>query len=115
MKRPVMMMLALSVLAAASANAAVTGGSNIGLTNYPAPSCTKPETIPQPTDKPKDNKDKALVDAFNAKVQIYNSKVAGYNVAMHAFNACMATYVDSANNDIMRIKQAVDAAQLSTH
>jgi hypothetical protein len=112
--RKILMTLILSALAPACANAAVPGGSNIALSDYPAPSCTRPETIPQP-EKPADTKQKAAVDAFNVKVAAYNAKVAVFNTAMTAFNACMKTYVDNANNDMQRIKQAVDASQPSAH
>jgi hypothetical protein len=115
MRKILTTILILSAFDACCAQAAVPGGSNIALSEYPAPSCSKPETIPQPTGKPADNKDKAAVDAFNVKVAAYNAKVAVFNTAMHAFNDCMKTYVDNANNDIQRIKQAVDASAATTH
>jgi len=115
MRKILMTILILSAFDACCANAAVPGGSNIALSEYPAPSCSKPETIPQPTGKPADTKDKAAVDAFNVKVAAYNAKVAVFNTAMRAFNDCMKTYVDNANNDIQRIKQAVDASAATTH
>ncbi len=55
------------------------------------------------------------MDAFNKKVEVYNAKVAVFNTAMHAFNDCMKTYVDNANSDMQRIKQAVDASQPAAH
>jgi hypothetical protein len=80
----------------------------------PRPAATRPQTIAQP-EKPADTKDKAAVDAFNKKVEVYNAKVAVFNTAMHAFNDCMKTYVDNANSDMQRIKQAVDASQPAAH
>jgi hypothetical protein len=114
MRKSLMTILILSAVGADSANAAVPGGSNIALSDYPAPACIRPPAVPQP-EKPADTKDKAAVDAFNIKVQAYNTKIAVFNVAMTTFNACMKTYVDNANNDIMRIKQTVEAAQPATH
>ncbi len=113
MRRSLALATLLSAIAP-GAQAAVVGGSNINLTDYPAPSCTRPQTIAQP-EKPADTKDKAAVDAFNKKVEVYNAKVAVFNTAMHAFNDCMKTYVDNANSDMQRIKQAVDASQPAAH
>jgi hypothetical protein len=93
------------MLLAAPATAQITGGSNIGLAQYPGPSCTRPVVPVQPGSGDKENP-----DAFNARVRHYNSDVAAYNIAIKTFNDCMHSYIENGNADMQRIKQTLDAA-----
>ena len=109
------------------AGAASQGGSNIGLTEYPGPSCTRPQLPPKPT-LPTNPNGAAVEGAsqlegaydsdvrrFNRDVAIYDAKIKDFNSAMKDFNSCMESYVDSGNADILRIKQKLDAAVAAAH
>ncbi|HWY62356.1 MAG TPA: hypothetical protein VNW15_10695 [Rhizomicrobium sp.] len=115
-----------AVLAQAGIGAAQTaakGGSNIALSDYPGPSCTKPQAPPQPQ-PPQDlngqtasaaiglkaQNDARAQEVYNARVGQYNKAVAIYNSAIKEFNACMQTYVDNGNADMARIKHRLDQA-----
>jgi hypothetical protein len=95
------------IMLGAPASAQIIGGSNIGLSQYPAPNCSKPQVPVQPAATVGD---KENPDAFNAKVRSYNKQVAGYNDAMKGFNDCMHSYVENGNADMQRIKQELDQA-----
>ena len=94
------------ILLAAPAAAQGTG-SNIGLTQYPGPNCTKPVQPPLPGAPPKAD-DKPAVEAFNTKVAKYNAEVAAYNGASKSFDNCMQAYIANGNADMQRIKQKLD-------
>jgi hypothetical protein len=119
-----------SFLVLALAPNALADGSNIGLSEYPGPPCTKP-LLPIEPATPSNPYSKAaqapavmgggglgsgtvtessLSAAYNAKVQKYNLDVAAYNAALRDFNSCMQVYVDNGNADMMRIKQRLDQA-----
>jgi len=91
-------------------NDSKTGGSNIGLAQYPGPNCTKPQLPVQPSAKLAEAPDAAEANAYNAKVRQFNRDVAGYNGAMTVFNACMKSYVENGDADMQRIKQKLDEA-----
>ena len=85
-------------------------GSNIGLTDYPGPSCAKLQMPVPPGPPPGMDEGAAAVDGYNAKVRQFNNAVTGYNQAAADFSACMKTYVDNGNADMARIKQRLDLA-----
>jgi hypothetical protein len=99
----------LCFLAALAAGQAEAAGSNIALSDYPGPQCSKPERPVQPKPPPDENA-AAAVAGYNAKVKQYNQAIAGYNSSVTAFNACMQTYIQNGNADMMRIKQRLDQA-----
>jgi hypothetical protein len=94
----------------APATAQMSGGSNIGLAQYPAPICTRPQNAGEPPQRPASATDKDAVNIYNARVKQYNGDITGYNAAIQAFNDCMHSYVENGNADMQRIKQALDAA-----
>ncbi len=112
MKRALLLML----LAATPALAQTPAGSNMGLTQYPAPSCTKPAGIdatakPAP---PPDNLTDLQAIAYNRKVDAYNAAMRANNEQMNAFAACINAYIANGNADMQRIRAALDAAIAST-
>ena len=94
-------------LPARSQDAPVGTGSNINLTQYPGPNCTKPV---QPVPPVPGAFDQNNPDSYNSKVRKYNGDIAGFNTAINAYNACMNSYVQNGNADMLRIKQALEAA-----
>ena len=100
--------LMMALAAPAQAQMPVLGGSNIGLTQYPAPSCTKPVLPVRPDAKAAQTTDGAAIDRFNALVRHYNEDSAAYNIAIKNFNDCMHAYVENGNADMQRIKQKLD-------
>lgn len=85
--------------------------TNIGLTEYPGPTCTKPQKPVQPSaSQPGMDEGPGAAAAYNARVRAFNTAVGSYNQAMTDFNACMKTYIDNGNADMTRIKQRLDAA-----
>jgi hypothetical protein len=90
-------------------------GSNIGLTDYPGPSCAKPQKPVQPGSQPGVDQGPAAVDAYNAKVHQFNDAVKAYNQAVADFNVCMKSYVDNGNADMTRIKQRLDQAVMQAN
>ena len=91
-------------------------GSNIGLTEYPGPTCTKPQKpVQPPATQPGMDEGPGAVDAYNASVRRFNAAVASYNQGLTDFNACMKTYVDNGNADMTRIKQRLDAAVMQAN
>ncbi len=89
--------------------------SNIGLTDYPGPSCAKPQKPVPPGAPPGMDEGSGAVDAYNAKVRQFNNAVADYNKASADFSACMKTYVDNGNADMARIKQRLDQAVMQAN
>jgi hypothetical protein len=106
-------------------------GSNIGLSAYPGPPCTKPQLPAQPTMPANASgqaaqtpavigsgglavagtvTEPASAKAYNLQVQNYNKAVAAYNAAIRDFNSCMQIYIDNGNADMMRIKQRLEQA-----
>ena len=101
-------------LLAGSATQAAAAGSNIALSDYPGPSCARPQAPAQPQ-QPSDQNAAAAVAGYNLEVKQYNQEIAGYNSGMTAFNACMQTYIENGNADMMRIKQRLDQAVAATN
>jgi hypothetical protein len=105
-----------------SAQNALAAGSNIALSEYPGPPCTKPqkpaEIAPPPDQKAvtaSDNNANAAAAFYNMNVKKYNTEVAAYNAAVNAFNSCMKTYMENGNADMLRIKQRLDQAVADTN
>ena len=90
-------------------------GSNIGLSDYPGPKCTKPEKPVQPGAEPSMDAGPAAIDAYNAQVRHFNDAVKSYNQGQTDFNACMKAYVDNGNADMTRIKQRLDQAVMQAN
>jgi hypothetical protein len=89
--------------------------SNIGLTEYPGPACSKPQKPVPPGSQPGMDEGPGAVDAYNAKVRAFNTAVNAYNRAGADFSACMKSYVENGNADMARIKQRLDAAVLQAN
>ena len=107
-----MPVVALALLLASPALAQ----SNIALTEYPGPTCTKPQKPVQPsTSQPGMDEGPSAAAAYNAKVRAFNTAVNTYNQQMTDFNACMKTYIDNGNADMTRIKQRLDAAVMQAN
>lgn len=67
----------------------VSGGSNLGLMGYPEHTCSKPY-------KPYEFNDQYELDSYRSEVQTYIN--------------CINEYVENANNDIERIREAAQSA-----
>lgn len=67
-----------------TASAYVIGGSNLGFSGYPDPTCYKPS-------RPYDLSNEYAVDSYNRGIREYRE--------------CLETYLDNAQNDINRIKE----------
>jgi hypothetical protein len=107
------LIFALCVFSAAGmavAQTAAAGGSNIALSEYPGPSCVRPQAAPPKPQLPPDEEAPGAAEAYNLRVQQYNKAIAGYNAAMALFGSCMQTYVENGNADMARIKQKLDEA-----
>jgi hypothetical protein len=90
--------------------------SNMGLTEYPGPTCTKPQKPVQPgASQPGMDEGPSAAAAYNAKVRAFNNAVNAYNQAQTEFNACMKIYIDNGNADMTRIKQRLDAAVMQAN
>jgi len=112
MKRTIILML----LTATPALAQVPAGSNIGLAQYPAPSCTRPagvDAVAKPA-APPDNATEIQAIAYNKKVDTYNAAMRANNEQTLAFGACINAYIANGNADMQRIRAALDAAVAST-
>jgi hypothetical protein len=94
------MLMALPV--GAMAQTPVIGPGNLPPDFYPHSNCAKPD-MSMIGRKPGDARDVKAVDAYNKQVQAYNQ-------AAPAFNACIQDYAAKANNDMARIRAAVQDA-----
>ena len=99
MKRAVLLALLL-----AQPGMALAGTNFPALSDYPAPSCTKPG------DKPAMAHDTPDVARAARNVKRYNEGVAAYNTALAAYTACMNAYVDNAQADMNAIRDKVNQA-----
>lgn len=81
------------------AYASVYGGTNLGYTGYPSHTCFKPSKPIKPM-------------SFSSQwdVDSYNSQVDHYNLQIQQYLRCIEEYVDSANNDINRIREKAQDA-----
>jgi hypothetical protein len=95
---PVAVLLILS-LAASLSHSLVFGGSNLSLSSYPSANCYKPSPPYEPY---------SLDSQW--EVDNYNSEVDRYNMNMRIYTNCINTYVENAQNDIKRIKEAISDA-----
>jgi hypothetical protein len=86
--------------------------SNIGLTQYPAPKCDKP----QPVDvsarppAPPENPSTSQAESYNSRLRAYNNAIRDYNGRIETYNSCIQTYLANGNEDARRIREALDAA-----
>lgn len=107
MKRilPALLLTALPALAQ-------TPGSNIGLNQYPAPGCTKPQAVDE-SQKPRPLPEKYSDDqaiAYNKQVDTYNARMRAFNEQSSTFGACINTYMANGNADLRRIQEALNNA-----
>lgn len=101
MNRFVVPLLTLSLsIAAASADAAIYGGSNFGRFEYPAQNCGLPPLAPE---RPYDMTSVKEVDAYNLRVDRYNTEV-------RSFSECINGYVERTEKDLQRIREKADQA-----
>jgi hypothetical protein len=106
----------LLLLTATPALAQAQAGSNMGLTTYPAPSCTRPvgvDATAKPA-APPDNLTELQAIAYNRKVDAYNAAMRANNEQANAFATCINAYIANGNADMQRIRAALDAAIAST-
>ena len=98
--RRLILLLSLTIpILPLNASAIVFGGSNLGIMGYPSHGCYKP-TKPY---KPYSLDSQWEVDSYNAEVNRYNSNLRQYL-------SCIDEYIDSASNDIKRIKEKAQEA-----
>jgi len=112
MTRTLILMLLITTPALAQAPA----GSNMGLTQYPAPSCSRPagmDATARPA-APPENLTEIQAIAYNKKVDAYNAAMRANNEQMNAFATCINAYIANGNADMQRIRAALDAAIAST-
>jgi len=105
------LLLPLLLLAALPA-LAQTPGSNIGLSQYPAPSCQKPQdmaAVPKPAPPPENLTETQAIN-YNKQVEAYNAAMRAYNEQAAAYTNCINTYIANGNADMGRIRAALDAA-----
>jgi hypothetical protein len=104
--------LSLLLLTLSPAFAQAPTGSNMGLAQYPAPNCTRPQGVnpgAKPTPPPEKFTDEQAI-AYNKKVDAYNAQMRTYNEQSTAFGTCINTYIANGNADMRRIRDALDAA-----
>ena len=104
--------LLLLCLSALPALAQAPAGSNIGLAQYPAPTCQKPQD-PSTIQKPKppgENLTETQAIGYNKQIDAYNAAMRAYNEQASAFGTCINAYIANGNADMQRIRAALDAA-----
>ena len=101
MKRKLMILAGLFVLSAPSFGY-VYGGSNLPILGYPSHDCSAPYSKPHEP------------YSFNSQWQVdqYNSEVRAYNDELEEYFSCIREYVENAENDLKRVR---DAAQEAIH
>lgn len=107
---------ALSVLMLLATPCFAQPGSNIGLTQYPAPKCDKPQAVSEdlrPKVPPDPTEDQANI--YNSRLRSYNNAIRDYNGRMEVFNTCIQAYMANGNADARRIRDALDAAVASVN
>jgi hypothetical protein len=115
MKRALLLLALSAAPAFAQAPTPAPAGSNIGLTQYPSPTCSKPQNIaampkpPAPPEKPSETQ----AIGYNKQVDAYNAAMRTYNEQTAAFGACINSYIANGNADMQRIRAALDAAVAS--
>jgi len=98
-----MLLIAISLLAPAVADARVSGGSNLA-GGYSSHRCYKP-TEPS---KPDSLKNQWRISQW--ELNAYNASIRDYNAKLEIYNNCITRYVENANNDIERIRQRAEEA-----
>ena len=97
-----------AIATSALAQTQAPAGSNIGLTNYPAPKCDKPVLgTKKPLPLNDDNPSISEAAGYNNEVTRYNAALKTYNTQMESFNACIQTYMANGNADMVRIRDAL--------
>lgn len=94
-----MAIVALSLIPL-SAGAIVLGGTNLGVLGYPELECRKPYDKPR---KPYSFNNQWEVDQYNREVTRYNDELQQYK-------HCVVEYLENAENDILRIREAMEEA-----
>ena len=86
-------------------------GSNIGLSEYPAPKCEKPKAVDESL-RPRTPEDptEAQANVYNARLRAYNTAIRDFNSRIEVFNTCIQAYMANGNADARRIREALDAA-----
>ena len=94
--------------------------SNIALSQYPGPTCTRPQMPAEPNAPAPQRRSRAgtegadynpaEVEAYNKQVHDFNAAAPAFNKAVADFNACMKSYIDNGNADMQRIKLRLDQA-----
>ena len=93
--------IALIILTASSNSFGIVfGGSNLGFLGYEEHTCSAPYSTPT---KPYSFDSQWEIDNYNRKVEQYNNE-------LEEFVDCIKQYVENANNDIKRIREAIDEA-----
>ena len=77
----------------------VIGGSNLGFLGYEEHSCTKPTPPYKPF---------SLDNQW--EIERYNLGVDSYNRELEIFYDCITEYIENAENDIKRIREAINEA-----
>ena len=112
MKRLLPMLLLIATPAVAQGP-----GTNIGLAQYPAPACQKPQAV-DATAKPKpppENASETQAIGYNRQVDAYNAAMRAHNEQAAAFTTCINAYIANGNADMQRIRAALDAAVASAN
>ncbi len=81
--------------------AVVSGGSNLGLSGYPEHSCGLKPMEPTYETYPRD---------LQWEIEINDMQMDGYDALLSIYIDCINEYVNNANNDIKRIREAISAA-----
>lgn len=98
MNRRTLLLLLLTSLSG-TAGALVLGGTNLGVFGYPSHQCIKPDKPSKPF-------------SFDSRWEVdsYNSRANSYNSELQFYVACVKDYLSSAENDIKRINEKMEAA-----
>ena len=81
--------------------AGVSGGSNLGLSGYPEHSCGL---------KPMEPLAETYMRDSDWETVINDMQMDGHDTLLSMYVDCINEYVDNANNDIKRIREAISAA-----
>ncbi len=81
--------------------AVVSGGSNLGLSGYPEHSCGL---------KPMEPVAETYMRDPEWETEINDMQMDGYDALLSMYVDCINEYVNNANNDIKRIREAISAA-----
>ncbi len=92
--------IVFAVFSATVASAYVVGGTNFGFSGYPKHSCFAPYNKPS---RPYQFESEYELESYNAAVRRYNDELSMYMT-------CIRDYLDNAENDIRRIKDAINEA-----